>query len=253
MLRSAALVSLVGFTAHSCRNLTAIGEGEKPEAAKVEKADDGAVAAQGASEGENSQKISRLSSEASPALTLVANPNPTVLTASQQLVRDVQLLTRTLTTTETARALQSIKDARDTVAGRGPTSTVLCLPSSSVPGKACMKDYVKNDNLCIGNFFDSVPLCKQSLSTSRKNRACYQSSSKPGKALISLIASSTSLIGNYYSNFTNCTTAMSSAYGSLVCMESERYAGKWFIANLDQGAAQVGGYFASFAACNATF
>ena len=72
VMRTVALVSLVGLAAHSCRNLTASGEGEKPEAAKIEKADDGAVVAQGASEGENSQKVSRLSSEASPALSLVA-------------------------------------------------------------------------------------------------------------------------------------------------------------------------------------
>lgn len=236
-----------------CRINSSGGENEKPEAPKVEKKNDGAIAAAGSTEGENSLTVDHASSLVSPALGVVSGLNPTVLSTSRQLVHEVEVLNRTLSSTETARAIQSIQDARDAVAGRGPTSTLLCFPSSSVPGKACMKDYVKNDNLCIGNYFDSVPLCKQSLSTSRSGRACYQSSSSPGKALISLIASTSGLIGNYYSNFNNCTTAMASAFGSLVCMESARYAGKWFIANLDKNAEQVGGYFASFADCKATF
>ena len=180
--------------------------------------------------------------------------NRTVLNEANVLVREIQLQNRSLSTSESNSAINSIRNARDIVAGRGQQSDILCMPSTSRPGKACMKQ-VRGDNSCLGNYFDSVALCKESLRTAKNGRACFQSDRYTGKGLISLYGqnTTTSLIGNYYSTFNNCITSLRDSYGYLVCMESARYTGRWFIADLDNNGNQVGGYFNSYAACQQTF
>ena len=182
------------------------------------------------------------------SLSNASDANPLVLSESENLAQDLEALTRELNTVEKSQTLRAIQDARDIVAGRGQYSNLLCLPSISKPGKSCMKS-VSGDTTCVGNYFDTVAMCKISLATSRDRRACYQSESKPGKGFISLMDPTSQLIGNYYSSYDGCVTSMKYTYGPLVCMESARYASKWFIANLDQNADQFGGYTASFAEC----
>jgi hypothetical protein len=191
----------------------------------------------------------------SSGVSLVGNQN-SINTAAKQaariLLREVQNTSRNLSQPEIDRTLDSIFFAREIVAGRSPLSNVLCLPSTSRPGKYCLKSTDGNPS-CIGNYFDSGEICRQSLASSRDGRACFQSASKPGKALISEITQVSALIGNYFPDFGTCNRSMEQAYGPLVCMASAKFAGKWFIANLDNGAAQVGGYVDTLDQCLETF
>ena len=178
--------------------------------------------------------------------------NATAISSARTLIREVDNLSRVMSVEETDAALRAIREARDIAAGRAPASALLCVPSSSRPGKYCMKS-INGDSTCVGNYFDTSAMCKTSLLGSRSGRACYQSESKPGKALISLMQTTSGVIGNYYSDFDSCTNSMAHAYGPLICMESAKYSGKWFLANLNNNAEQVGGYVDSFAACIETF
>jgi hypothetical protein len=194
-----------------------------------------------------------MSDSASLSLTGAANSiNTAAKQAAAALLREVRYTTRNLTQPEIDRALDSIFAASEVVAGRSPLSNLLCLPSTSKPGKYCLKS-VDGNPTCVGNYFDSGEICRESLANSRDGRACFQSSSKPGKALISDIAPVSALIGNYYPNIDSCNRSMQQAYGPLVCMASAKFAGKWFIANLDNSAAQVGGYVDTLDECIATF